>query len=146
MPMGNRSLPLCLASWLLVALALGLTASCSSKSETVKTYPAKGKLLWQGQPAAGAVVRLYLVDQSDPAFVPSGRVGSDGEFTLTTYQANDGAPAGDYHFTFIWPVGKGNPREALQDRFKGRFARPEKAKVKLTVKAADNVFDPIDLK
>jgi hypothetical protein len=133
--------------WALVALIAGAAASCSSKERHVNTYPVKGKLLWKGQPAAGAIVRLVPVGEKDPAaLTPTGRVGLDGEFTLTTFEANDGAPAGDYRFTFSWPSGRGNAPNALQDRFKGRFANPEKSNIKLTVKAADNVFDPIDLK
>jgi hypothetical protein len=147
MTIGSRFELLRRTCWVLVALAAGAATSCSSKAEGVKTYPAKGKLLWKGQPAEGAVVRLFPVGENDPAaLTPTGRVGPDGEFTLTTFKANDGAPAGDYHFTFIWPSGRGNPPNALKDRFKGRFSNPEKSTIKLTVKAADTVFDPIDLK
>jgi hypothetical protein len=83
-------------------LALGLAAGCGSKQnpDQLKVYPTRGKLVYQGQPAAGALVRLHPRSLDKPlAFQPRARVRPDGTFELTTYDNHDGAPAGDFAVT-----------------------------------------------
>jgi hypothetical protein len=86
-------------------LSLGvllLGASCSGR-KTV--YPVTGKVLFEGRPAVGAVVQFHPRDQADTKpLVPTGQVGADGSFRLTTYTHEDGAPAGRYAVTVFWGV------------------------------------------
>jgi hypothetical protein len=68
-------------------------------------YPVTGQVLFEGRPAAGAVVQFHPLDQSDKdAPVPVGQVGPDGRFRLTTYVHDDGAPHGRYAVTVFWAV------------------------------------------
>jgi hypothetical protein len=99
-----------------VAFALAiLCAGCGENRPTV--YRVKGKLLWQGRPAVGAVVFLHLegqaVDNQNPAKgrKPTGTVGEDGTFELSTYGKKDGAPAGRYRISVIWAKNTGNGDE-----------------------------------
>jgi hypothetical protein len=85
-----------------LAGVLLLGASCSGR-KTV--YPVSGKVLFEGRPAAGAVVQFHPQDRADTgAVVPLGEVGPDGTFRLTTYAHEDGAPAGRYTVTVSWGV------------------------------------------
>ena len=75
----------------LLAGVLLLGAACSGR-KTV--YPVTGKVLFEGRPAAGAVVQFHPQDKADSnAVAPLGQVGADGTFRLTTYAHEDGAPA-----------------------------------------------------
>jgi hypothetical protein len=78
-----------------------LPTSCSGRKPV---YPVSGKVLFQGRPAKGAMVKFHPQDGSDTALVPRGEVDADGTFRLTTYQQHDGAPAGRYAVTIFWGV------------------------------------------
>jgi hypothetical protein len=91
---------LLLRSTLAGLLLLG--ASCSGRKSV---YPVTGKVLFEGRPAAGAVVQFHPLDKSEKTPVaPLGEVGADGTFRLTTYAQGDGAPAGRYAVTVSWGV------------------------------------------
>jgi hypothetical protein len=76
--------------------------SCSGRKPV---YPVTGKVVFEGRPAAGAVVQFHPQDKSDKSpLVPVGQAGADGSFRLTTYVHEDGAPAGRYAVTVFWGV------------------------------------------
>jgi hypothetical protein len=69
----------------------------------IPLYPAEGKVLFNAKPAHGAVVWLHPVGNSDPASPrPHGRADKDGIFRLSTFETNDGAPAGKYQIAVFW--------------------------------------------
>jgi hypothetical protein len=77
-------------------------------------------------------------DPSPTAIKPTGEVREDGTFSLTTYKADDGAPAGEYVVTVIWlekPSGPrlGENRGLAKDRLEGRYSDPANPKLKATV-------------
>jgi hypothetical protein len=79
-----------------------LPMACSGRT---KVYRVTGRVLFQGRPAAGAVVQFHPEDASDKnLLVPQGQVGPDGSFKLTTYRHDDGAPAGHYAVSVFWAV------------------------------------------
>ena len=59
----------------------------------VPVYKVKGRVTFNGNPIAGAAVS-FSPTGSQPAAV--GRTNDDGEFSLTTYRAGDGAAEGDF--------------------------------------------------
>jgi hypothetical protein len=77
--------------------------SCSG---TKRVYPVSGTVLFEGKPAAGAVVKFYSADAADKnakdVLIPQGVVGADGSFRLTSYKSEDGAPAGNYRVSVFW--------------------------------------------
>jgi hypothetical protein len=88
---------------LLSAALLTVICSCSSNK---RVYPVSGKVLFEGKPAAGAILKFYAVDPADkkdePALVPQAIANEDGAFRLTTYRSEDGAPAGKYTVSIFW--------------------------------------------
>src|SRR5262249_23178376 len=65
--------------------------ACGSRS---RFTPPRGQVFVGGKPAEGAVVVLHPVGATKgDAPKPSGRVGADGSFTLSTVEPGDGAPA-----------------------------------------------------
>jgi hypothetical protein len=87
---------------LLRLLGVGLllaTTSCSGGKQK-PVYPVKGKVLFEGRPAAGATVVFHAKDPGENGTEqPYGVVADDGTFELTTYRARDGAPVNQYLVT-----------------------------------------------
>jgi hypothetical protein len=141
--------PLCLG---LVLLAAAACASCSGGGPALN--PVRGQVLdGKGQPLAGVNVTLHPKgeDKNIKAQRPFGRSGADGAFTLSTGD-KDGAPAGDYTVTLIWPDTANLPEGKIalappesKDRLNGAYANPQTSTLHATVKAGTTQLDPIRL-
>ena len=87
----------CLCVIVMVASCLS-AAGCSSRpdkwaAKRPKTYPAKGRVLWDGKPEEGIVVSL---DSKVHNVSASAITDSTGAFKLKTYKTGDGAVAGEH--------------------------------------------------
>jgi hypothetical protein len=70
------------------------------------TYPVSGVVTYRGQPVADAILNFSPSDESLPA--AAGKTDSSGRYSLTTFQAGDGALPGDYKvrvFKYDTPEG-----------------------------------------
>jgi hypothetical protein len=105
-------------------------------------FPVRGKVLFRGQPAEGALVVFNPLDESDPQAVkPQGMVGSDGSFEMSTYGEKDGAPAGEYIVSFVWMIE--NPKtKKIWSPLPARFMQPDKSGWRLTIKDGPNELQP----
>jgi hypothetical protein len=130
---------------LLVLLAVG---GCGARKEPL--YPVRGKVIDStGKPAVGALVIFNRVgDARSDTARPLGRVDGEGTFRLTTYTEGDGAPAGEYPVTILWPTPRKTPFEREgPDQLGGAYADPNNPKVRFTVeKNPDNEVPTIQLK
>lgn len=126
----------------LVALA------CLSCSKGPSLNPVHGKVLYKNEPVEGVVLTFHPKGKSDINTVfPIGLSKEDGTFTLMTGQ-EEGAPAGEYVVTAIYPqpVG-GKPkgfsmRSDSEDKFKGAYAREETSTIKVEIKNTKNELEP----
>jgi hypothetical protein len=136
--------------WSPLAAAL-LCVSCSGRLNTVH-----GKVLYEGQPAKGAMVVFYPKGNDSLSVVPPTAItGEDGTFTLSSGK-DAGAAAGEYVVTITWPEGrpaaKDTPKISMEpqppppDRLKGRYANRETAGLTATVKSGTNRLEPFDLR
>jgi len=66
----------------------------------------------------------------------------DGAFRLSTYDPNDGAPAGEYYVSVIWPT---DGRED-EDKLNGRYRDPKTSQLTATVKEGSNELKAFRLK
>ncbi len=108
-------------------------------------HPVRGKLLIADKPAAGAFV-LFIPDNeptTNPDPRPRATVDANGDFQLSTYGENDGAPAGAYSVAVTWPE---DGRDSAEDRLKGRYRDPGQTKLKATIKNGPNELAPFKLK
>jgi hypothetical protein len=132
---------------LLVAVAaLGATSCRRAGPEPV--YPVTGNVLYQGKPAEWARVTLVSTDGRDPQKPkPGAQVAGDGEFRLSTYASYDGAPAGRYAVTVMWPSPerKENGENAGPDLLQGRYADPQTTPLSVEIKKGDNHLEPFNL-
>jgi hypothetical protein len=120
------------------AAAAILVASC--KGGGPKLHPARGKVMFQKQPAEGATVVFHPTDPAAPK--PSGRVTADGSFTLSTYPHGEGAPAGDYLVAVTWMPPNARDVENPKNRLPERYAQPGSSGLKATVKEGPNELEP----
>ena len=125
--------------WALLSASLIVCSGCGEKppANLKQTFPVKGKVLVDGQPAADVQIDCLPatgIDKSNPS-VSTAKTDKDGTFALSTYKAGDGVPEGDYVLTFQWVTLKrfqqGGPEE---DKLNGRYTNPQASTVKFTVK------------
>lgn len=93
---------LCLLS--LMLLSQGCTGDAGTEGRS-KVFPVTGKVTLSGSPVAGATV-TFSPKGNQP--VALGRTDDSGTYSLTTYDAKDGAAEGDY--TVI--ITKSSPAES----------------------------------
>ncbi len=67
---------------------------CSRGPERPATYPVTGTVEMQGRPVEGA--RVVFVPASQELLPASGVTDAEGRFSLTTFEAGDGAVPGTY--------------------------------------------------
>jgi len=135
----------------LLLLGLIAAAGCGASGEQRKpTFPVKGEVFVGGKPAVRAQVIFHPVTDLGPNVPrPTGEVAADGSFSLSTYTANDGAPAGEYTVTVSWPQGSstiGGDAESGEDRLGGRFNNPKTSALKAKVNDGPTTIPPFQLK
>jgi hypothetical protein len=139
-----------------LAFSCLLVASCGcgeSGDKRMAVYPVTGSVAVKGQPAEGAQVVFFRADESLHGTghpLPTGVVGPDGKFMLSSYAVNDGAPAGEYEITVVWPdVVKSTDSETepplARDRLKDRYAVPSQSGLKATVQDRPTELEPFNL-
>jgi len=107
------------------------------------THPVRGKVLLGGATVAGAHVVLYRSEDGGKKLSYTGDAvtEADGAFTISTYEANDGAPAGDYAVTVVQrdpaydASGKPGP-----NRLPAKYAAAKTTDVRVQVRAGANEF------
>lgn len=140
-----------------LACLAAILAGCGRDDGRVPVYPAKGKVTVSGEVPEGALVVLYPVKKvaqaggepgSAEELRPSGRVKPDGTFSLTTYDAEDGAPAGEYSATIQWNklIKQGQDYKAGPNIVPAAYAAPESSPWKITVSESSSDLEPIDIK
>lgn len=90
-----------------VAMASAALAGCGNSAGL---FPVSGKVVYRGEPAAGAVV--YFHRQMEPGSpsesIPYGIVEDDGSFLLTSDDIGNGARPGSYIVLVEWRDGSGD--------------------------------------
>jgi hypothetical protein len=88
------------------ALGLLLVALVGCGNGKPPTLPVTGKVIFaKNKPAVGALVVFHPKEAAREKQIggkPFGKVDESGNFTLTTYAENDGAPEGEYAVTIDW--------------------------------------------
>ncbi len=139
---------LCFGSLCLLLLTLG----CGGAKSTV----VKGKVLYNGQPAAGASVRLEKKDKSTPLRYAA-RTNEQGEFEIAAHAGNP-MPPGRYQVLIAWLVDKkGNvpsaedyeqlkAKGALYNKLPEQYGDPASSDRYVEIKAGENVLPPFEFK
>lgn len=140
-PVGLRSVACGVAVVAMVAM-VGLAAAGVVAGGKLSLVPVAGKVLFHGQPPAGATVALY---SSDAAIVakgvrPTGNVDAAGAFKLSTYERDDGVPPGAYTATVVWFKGESD------NLLPAVYSKPETSPLKIKVVSGETSLQPFELK
>jgi hypothetical protein len=148
------------ASWYMLAAAIA-SGGCGSPAGLV---PVSGKVLYRGEPAAGAVV--YFHRQAEPGSastpIPYGIVEDDGTYSLTTEGLGSGARPGTYTVLVEWRDTKGDGVTPVKtrgnvklvkrsrvrsgpDRLNGRYFDIAKPLLHADIAAGSNPLAPFEL-
>jgi hypothetical protein len=115
-----------------LALAVVALASCGGGRNFPKVYPVRGKILVNGQPASDCQIYLNRTsgDALTVAATPQALTDQNGEFQITSYRTNDGAPEGEYVVTIEWRERSGVTKQEFEgpDQLGGAYAKVEKTK------------------
>ena len=142
-PMASRRSALALML-LPAVLALGC-----SKGPTLQRV--RGKLVVDGQPAAGASLLFFTPGQKGGT-MPSATVGPDGGFEIIT-NGKPGVMTGSYNVTAIWPdpakaeeamkdlSGKADPPDLLG----GKFSIPDTSPLKAEIGSGTKELPPFEI-
>jgi hypothetical protein len=131
------------------AFALAVVTVGCSQRETLN--PVLGKVLYQGQPLAGALVSFHPEDGN--ARLATGYTKEDGTFKAVTGEV-EGAKPGTYRITIMCQVPIKTKTEGMsfggmeetEDRLKGAYANRDASKISVKVKEGPNQLEPFDLK
>jgi hypothetical protein len=131
---------------ILVGLSFIGLIGCSSRDYGEHPpYSASGIVLVNGEPAHKALVTLlHEGNWGTEAIVPSGWTDEEGRFVLETYGQRDGAPAGQYRVTVVWPA----PHKGMGmgvDRLGGKYNKRDSKELKVTIEKKTNTLEPFQL-
>jgi len=130
-----------------LVLAFGAAFILSKKlrsSAEPSFYAVEGKVLVDGEPAENVNVAFHPLSGDKTSVCPVGRTNSRGIFHLMTRSDADGAPAGEYSVTLVWPDGLLDECEVvdptLHDRLKGSYAKSDQLTFHVSVGPSSNSF------
>ncbi|MGE5191197.1 MAG: hypothetical protein ACM3U2_01765, partial [Deltaproteobacteria bacterium] len=124
--------------------SLGACSGCGeSSSNRTPTYPVVGAVLVDGQPVEMLAVRCVRLSEADKEHPTESQcfTAADGTFEISTYEAGDGVPEGEYVLTFQWGEWNLFSRTYDGDKLDGRYSDPAKSATKFEVVAGE----PTDL-
>lgn len=98
----------CSAVWL-VLIGFSLAGCSTGVPSQLPVFPVHGVVVYKDQPVAGASVMFYAEGAAVPS---SGQTNSKGEYRLSTYGTDDGAPAGQHRVTVTLPAKPSDLAEA----------------------------------
>lgn len=130
-----------------------LAGGCGTRTPTaMKTYPVSGQIKINGKIPSRAEIRFKpakpLEDPLKRSIEPYAIVKEDGSFRVSTYGDADGAPAGDYAVTVVWPkvTVEGGEETYGSDQLGNKFSDPRKPVTNIKVIEGDNVIPEIAIK
>jgi hypothetical protein len=135
------------------ALLLLVAAGCGKTQDPnrLPVFRASGKVTFQGKAPAGALVVLHpkVSTPENQAVRPRAYVKEDGSFELSSYESNDGAPAGDYAVVLVWPKPVKSPSGELSagpNVLPPKYSRPESSPEVVKIAEGANQLNPIIVK
>ena len=131
-------------SWMFFLL-LGLAGASGCGGEGAGPYPLQGKVVFEdGQPAkelAGYGVMFESVEEINGRKVSgSGIVDAEGNFTIGTKKAADGAMVGRHNVAITPPIPQGDA-PAPKPIIEARYSRFETSKLQVVIEAKTNIAE-----
>ncbi|MBI3469435.1 MAG: hypothetical protein HY000_41060 [Planctomycetes bacterium] len=132
---------------LVLALVTLPALGCGEKSNTPETAPVTGTVTYKGKPVIGGTVTF--IPEQGPGNPGIGDIQSDGTYSLTTYDRDDGAVLGKHKVTVeVFPGQAGSVADALPGMesklpspIPKKYRTPSTSPLEFEVKQGDNVAD-----
>ena len=133
---------------MLAASALIVIAGCRGLAGP-DCHPVRGQVRWNGHPLAEAQIVFHPQFAAAEKFPqPIGQTDAQGNFVLSTFQASDGAPAGEYLITVelrdLRQVGEETVRDG-RNLLPARFGKPQESGLRCTVVAGENAVPTLEI-
>lgn len=110
------------------------------------TIQVEGKVLGQdGKPLERATVVFHPTDTSQKFPKPRGITDAQGQFVLSTYDTNDGAPAGKYKVT-IEQWYRDNPDLAPTNHLPAELGSETSSGIEVHLSNGTNVLEPFKIR
>ena len=88
---------------IIAGLLLLAFAGCgNAEPQRTAVVAVEGAVSFQGKPLPGAMIALHPKTPRTDVPTPRALVDKDGTFRVSTYEAGDGAPPGEYVATIAW--------------------------------------------
>jgi hypothetical protein len=132
----------------LSVLMITMASVSCAKSDRKAVFTVSGRVVMDGKPLAHAFVVFHPARAAASDDVrPRAHADAHGNFSLSTYDSADGAPAGEYRITvekYKAPTesDKGPPVNLLP----ARYAKPDSSHLTARVEEGQNDLPPIQLK
>lgn len=128
----------------MMGLAIASVSGCGPAKGQL--YSVTGTLKVNGKPAENALILLHPKTTTKETVRPSARVKADGTFDVTTFEAGDGAEAGEYIVTVEWRLPPKTPFDGNgPDQLEGAYSNPTKSTLKATVNSGPTTLAPIEI-
>lgn len=137
--------PTAIHGLLLVLLFCG----CGSSNPWETAHPVNGSILYKGKPIKDAELVFFPLDEKFPESVrPWAKSKENGEFALSTYDREDGAPAGKYKVTVVHHevVVKGPAIAAKPNDLPKKYAKKDTTDLIVEVPRGGTSLPVIELK
>lgn len=131
-------------------LILGVATGCGDGGpKRLKVHPVSGKITLDSAPLPNAMVVLHPKDKSNPlAIAARAQTDAEGNFKVSTYDVNDGAPAGDYAVTVLFYKATETADGIVPgpNLLSPAIATPETTDIQVTVAEGPNELKPIEVR
>jgi hypothetical protein len=122
---------------------------CGGGDGRLPVHPVEGVITRGGKPLANALVALHPKTKptTGEPIAPNGQTDENGVFKVSTYDANDGAPEGEYAVTvqYYQPVKTANGIEPGPNVLPPKFAQPSTTDITVKIAAGPNKLEPIEV-
>lgn len=132
-------------------LALSCWTGCGQGGswERLPVHPVQGSIKYGNEKLEGALVVFHPASGSDPRILPArGSVAGDGTFSVTTYEASDGAVEGEYILTVVRNplLERDGDHVAGPNVLPPKYSKAETSDLKVRVAAGPNQLEPLSLR
>jgi hypothetical protein len=107
-----------------------------------KMFAVNGAVFVGDQPAEGATVVFQPKATEPGALTPSGTVGADGTFRVSTHPHGEGAPPGEYAVLVTWYPADARGQDNPKNKLAAKYADPKQTPFRVTVEAKSNELEP----
>lgn len=134
---------------MLAGCVIAFLTGCGGGDARLPVHPVEGVITRGGKPLANALVALHpkVKPAKGDSIAPNGQTDENGVFKVSTYDANDGAPEGEYAVTvqYYQPVKTANGIEPGPNVLSPKLADAATTDITVKIVAGPNKLEAIEV-